>query len=139
MRLPSWIQNWKEKAEGLTVQIFALYLAYRHPGTPWYARIISLAVTAYALSPIDLIPDFIPFVGYLDDLVIVPLGVWLVIRMVPPQVMAECQARSLEMKEAGALQFRWMVPVVISLWVLALAVTIMLAISVLRAINVLSR
>jgi uncharacterized membrane protein YkvA (DUF1232 family) len=70
----------------------AVWLAARHPRTPWHARALALAVAAYALSPIDLIPDFVPVLGYLDDLVIVPLGILAVMRLVPAEVLAECRA-----------------------------------------------
>lgn len=112
----SWLARWKDKAEALEAQVFALYLAYRHPRTPWFAKAAALAVAAYSLSPIDLIPDFIPVLGYLDDLLIVPLGVMLVVRLVPRDVMAECQARAAEMQANGAPQFRWMGAVVAGLW-----------------------
>src|ERR1700737_1118480 len=72
----------------------AIYLASRDPRVPWYAKALAVAVAAYALSPIDLIPDFIPVVGYLDDLIIVPLGIWLVGSLTPDEVMAECRARA---------------------------------------------
>src|SRR5215475_7519726 len=74
--------------------VHAIYLASRDPRVPWYAKAIAIAVAAYALSPIDLIPDFIPVVGYLDELIIVPLGIWLVISLVPGDVMAECRAQA---------------------------------------------
>src|ERR1700737_1673437 len=70
----------------------AIYLASRDPRVPWYAKFLAIAVAGYALSPIDLIPDFIPVVGYLDDLIIVPLGILLVVRMIPPDVMAQHRA-----------------------------------------------
>lgn len=69
--------------------VHALYLAARDPRTPWYAKALALCVAGYALSPIDLIPDFIPVIGYLDDVILVPLGVLAVIKMIPPEVMAE--------------------------------------------------
>src|SRR2546430_2287942 len=72
----------------------AVYLAARDPRVPWYARFLAVAVAGYALSPIDLIPDFIPIVGYLDDLVVVPLGIWLVVSLVPDEVMAECRSKA---------------------------------------------
>ncbi|MDI6900941.1 MAG: YkvA family protein [Anaerosomatales bacterium] len=72
----------------------ALYLAARHPDTPWYAKLAAGAVAAYALSPIDLIPDFIPVLGYLDDLLIVPVGIALCVRMVPKSVMDECREQA---------------------------------------------
>ncbi len=73
---------------------YALYLAARNPRTPWYAKVLAAAVVAYALSPIDLIPDFIPVIGYLDDLVIVPLGIAAVVRLVPADVLADCREQA---------------------------------------------
>jgi uncharacterized membrane protein YkvA (DUF1232 family) len=86
-RIKSWAQNLKRDSH-------AIYLASRDPRVPWHAKALAIAVAAYALSPIDLIPDFIPVVGYLDDLIIVPLGIWLVVMLVPDEVMAECRARA---------------------------------------------
>ena len=86
-RLKAWARNLKRDAH-------AVYLASRDPRVPWYAKAAAVAVAAYALSPIDLIPDFIPVVGYLDDLIIVPLGLWLVVRLIPEGIMAECRARA---------------------------------------------
>ena len=81
----------KRWARRLKVEVYALYLAYKDPRVPWYARAFAAVVVAYAFSPIDLIPDPIPILGYLDDLVIIPLGVALAIRMIPPPVLAECR------------------------------------------------
>ena len=80
----------KEWASRLRRKTYALYLAYRDPRVPWYAKLFAAVVVAYALSPIDLIPDFIPVLGYLDDLVLLPLGIALAVKMIPPHVMAEC-------------------------------------------------
>jgi len=74
------------------LDVHALYLAARDPRVPWLAKAVAILVAGYALSPIDLIPDFIPVLGYLDDLLIVPLGIWLAVRMIPPEVMAEHRA-----------------------------------------------
>src|SRR4051794_6956133 len=82
----------KEWARALKRDVHAIYLAARDPRTPWYARAAAVLVAAYALSPIDLIPDFVPILGYLDDLLIVPLGILLVIRLIPPDVLAEHRA-----------------------------------------------
>ena len=71
-------------------------MAARHPHTPWYAKLFVASVVAYALSPIDLIPDFIPIVGYLDDLILVPLGITLALRMIPASVLAECRTKAQE-------------------------------------------
>ena len=85
---------WKERVKALKKETFTLYLAYRHPRVPWYAKALALLIVGYALSPIDLIPDFIPVLGYLDDLVLIPLGIMLVIRMIPTEVLAECRQKS---------------------------------------------
>ena len=78
----------------LRVEIHAAWLAARDPRTPWYARLFGLALTAYALSPLDLIPDFIPVLGLADEAVILPIGVWLFEKMLPAGVMAECRAQA---------------------------------------------
>ncbi len=84
-------QRLKEKVRSLKAEIYCLYFAARHPRTPWYAKILVSFVAAYALSPIDLIPDFVPVLGYLDDLVLIPLGIVLTIRLIPPQVLEVCK------------------------------------------------
>lgn len=84
----------REWARRLKREALTAYYAARHPGTPLLVRLLALAVAAYALSPIDLIPDFIPILGYLDDLVLVPLGLWLVVRLVPSPVLQECRTRA---------------------------------------------
>jgi uncharacterized membrane protein YkvA (DUF1232 family) len=89
-----FIARLRQRARDLKRQTHALYLAGRDPRTPWYAKALAAAVVAYALSPVDLIPDFIPVIGYLDDLIIIPAGIALFIRLVPPAVWADCQARS---------------------------------------------
>jgi uncharacterized membrane protein YkvA (DUF1232 family) len=88
------MRNWKQKVSQLKNEIVALYWAYRDPRTPWYARVFMAAVIAYALSPIDLIPDFIPVLGYVDDLIIVPAGIYLAIKMIPEGVFAECRVKA---------------------------------------------
>ncbi|MGV8120850.1 MAG: YkvA family protein [Candidatus Xenobiia bacterium LiM19] len=85
----------REKAQALKRELLALSLAARHPETPWLAKFLVLIVMAYALSPIDLIPDFIPVIGLLDDLVLLPLGIALAIRMIPRRVMEECREKAL--------------------------------------------
>ena len=78
---------------------YAVYLAARNPDTPWYVKALAAVVAAYAFSPIDLIPDFIPILGYLDDLILVPLGIWLVVSLIPEQAMAEYRARASEVMQ----------------------------------------
>ena len=88
------LEKIKAKATQLKRELVALYLASRDPRTPWYAKTMIAAVVAYALSPIDLIPDFIPIFGYLDDLVLLPIGIWLAIRMIPPEILQDCRERA---------------------------------------------
>jgi uncharacterized membrane protein YkvA (DUF1232 family) len=87
----SHLKNW---ARRLGRDSHAIYLAARDPRVPWYVKFLAIAVAGYALSPIDLIPDFIPIIGYLDDLIIVPLGIWLVVSLIPDEIMAECRAKA---------------------------------------------
>lgn len=88
------LQRWTDKAKSIKRDLYAVYLACRDPRTPWYARLLAVAVIGYALSPIDLIPDFIPVIGYLDDLILVPLGLMLVVRLIPPDVLADARRRA---------------------------------------------
>ncbi len=83
------MSNLRAWAKALKRDVITLWFALKHPLTPWHARALAAVLTAYALSPIDLIPDFIPILGYLDDLIIVPVGVWLLLRMVPTQVLTD--------------------------------------------------
>ncbi len=85
------LRTWSLALKG---QVLAVYFAARDPAAPWGPRLLALAVAAYALSPIDLIPDFIPVLGWLDDLLLVPLGLWLVLRLMPPAVMARARLRA---------------------------------------------
>lgn len=114
---------WRERAQQLRQEVYALYLAYRDPRTPWGARIVAALVVGYALSPIDLIPDFIPVLGYLDDLLLVPLGVWLALRLIPPTVMADSRVQAQEVLTAGK-PVSWVAAVIIvMLWLGAAALT----------------
>ena len=88
------LQKLKQQAKRLKTELNALYLACRDPRVPWYARAFAACVVGYAFSPIDLIPDFIPILGYLDDLILVPLGIALVLKMIPPEVMVECRVKA---------------------------------------------
>jgi uncharacterized membrane protein YkvA (DUF1232 family) len=88
------IESWKTKSKQLRTEIVALYLAYKHPGTPWYAKALAALIIGYALSPIDLIPDFIPVLGYLDDLIVVPAGIALLVKIIPGDILEECRAKA---------------------------------------------
>ena len=90
----SVITVWKQKAKLLRTETHALYLAYRDPRVPWYAKAFGALVIAYALCPLDLIPDFIPILGYLDDILLIPLGITLAIKMIPKQIMDESRRQA---------------------------------------------
>jgi uncharacterized membrane protein YkvA (DUF1232 family) len=114
--------EWKRWAGRLKSETHALYLAYRDPRVPWYAKLFAALVVGYAFSPIDLIPDPIPVLGYLDDLILVPLGVALAVRMIPEDVLSESRQKAREMVERGERPVsRAAAAVIVVLW-LALAV-----------------
>ncbi|MHB1295895.1 MAG: YkvA family protein [Anaerolineae bacterium] len=125
--MSTWRERLRARAADISRELYALYLAYGDPRTPWYARIWSLCVVAYALSPIDLIPDFIPVLGYLDDLLLLPLGVWLAMRMIPRHVMEENRARAGEKLPDGARIKRLGLIITASLWLMVLAIAVALA------------
>ncbi len=89
------LEKLKSRARTLKNEVFAVYLAAQDPRTPWYAKALIFFVVAHTFSPIDLIPDFIPVLGYLDDLLITPGGLWLAIRLIPPEALAEAVRRGL--------------------------------------------
>jgi uncharacterized membrane protein YkvA (DUF1232 family) len=122
------MDKWKQWARAIRRDAHALYLAARDPRVPWYAKAVAIAVAAYALSPIDLIPDFIPVVGYLDDLIIVPLGIALVVRMIPPPIMAEHRATADAAQQRPVSRAAAMAIVVI--WIVALALVAWLVVRV---------
>ncbi|ALA19278.1 MULTISPECIES: YkvA family protein [unclassified Chelatococcus] len=103
--------------------VHALYLASRDPRVPWYAKVLALLVAGYALSPIDLIPDFIPVLGYLDDVILVPLGVLAVVKLIPPELMAEhrelaaaAQERPVSRAAAAVIACLWIASVALVVW-----------------------
>ena len=112
----AWLARLKQRARTLKGETYVLYLAARHPATPWYAKLLAAAIVAYAFSPIDLIPDFVPVLGYLDDLVLVPLGIALAIRLVPRAVLDECHARANLQTQAGKPSSRAAAVVILLIW-----------------------
>jgi uncharacterized membrane protein YkvA (DUF1232 family) len=92
----AWLTTLHQRARQLKAETWALALAVRDPRTPWYAKLLVAGIIAYACSPIDLIPDFVPVLGYLDDLVLLPLGIAWALQLVPPAVLVECRARAQE-------------------------------------------
>jgi uncharacterized membrane protein YkvA (DUF1232 family) len=113
-RLKTW-------AQALKRDVMTLWFALKHPDTPWYARVLAAVITAYALSPIDLIPDFIPVLGYLDDLIIVPAGVWLLLRIVPENVLVDSRAESEKwfLEQKGKPRSYVGLSIILILWLLA--------------------
>jgi uncharacterized membrane protein YkvA (DUF1232 family) len=114
------LENFRSRSRALKNEAFAIYLAAKDPRTPWYAKALILFVVAHTFSPIDLIPDFIPVLGYLDDLIVTPLGIALAIRLIPAEVLAEARTRA-----AGSGVSRGAallgVAVVILVWIIAAA------------------
>ncbi len=112
------------------METYALYLAYRDPRVPWYARVFAALVVGYAFSPIDLIPDPIPFIGYLDDLILVPLGIALAIRMIPAEALAECREKAKEPSKKPVN--RVAAVVVVAVWLALAALAVYLVAGVVR-------
>lgn len=116
----SALRQWARRIKRDT---YALYLACRDSRVPWYAKVVAACVVAYAFSPIDLVPDFVPVLGYLDDVIIVPLGILLALRLVPPAVMVECRERAEAAIAGGSHKPRsWVAgAVIIAVWLAAAA------------------
>ncbi len=115
------ISCWKQRARAVRRDTYALYLACRDPRVPWYAKALAGAILTYALSPIDLIPDFIPVLGYLDDLIIIPGGLVLVRRMIPAAVLAEHRETAAQAFDSRAPASVIGAVVVVAIWLLLLA------------------
>jgi len=114
------LDGWKRRARSIRCDVRALYLARRDPRIPWYARLLAIVIVAYALSPIDLIPDFIPVLGYLDDLVIVPLGIVLLAKLIPVQVLDEYRMKA-EDPNLEISKNRFVAVLIVALWCCGLA------------------
>ena len=115
------MSNFMAWAKALKRDVITLWFALKHPLTPWHARAFAAVLTAYAMSPIDLIPDFIPILGYLDDLIIVPVGVWLLLRMVPTQVLTDSKDQADEWFRQGKtkpMSF-WGLIIILLIWFFA--------------------
>lgn len=112
----------RQKAKELKVDLLVLWFAYRDPGTPWYAKLWASLVVAYAFSPIDLIPDFIPVLGYLDDIILLPMGIFVAIRLIPDEVLLTSRAKAKEwFEQRKAKPKNWLAAVlIILLWVIFL-------------------
>ena len=110
------VENWREKARQLNTEIVALCLAYRDPRIPWYAKIFMAGLVAYALSPVDLIPDFIPVLGLVDDVLLLPVGLSLLMKMIPGEVLEEYRGRAVSELDGPGLS-KWVVSgVIVLIW-----------------------
>ena len=123
-------ESWKRRARQLKAQTYTLYLAYRHPRTPWYAKVFAALIVGYVFSPIDPIPDFIPGVGLLDEMVVVPIGILIAAKMIPPAVFAECREKAREVEEGEKPVSRVAAVVVVAIWLLCVALAVYLALRV---------
>jgi uncharacterized membrane protein YkvA (DUF1232 family) len=112
------METWKQRVRQLKKETYAIYIACKDPRVPWYARVFAGFVVAYAFSPIDLIPDVIPILGYLDDLVLVPLGIILVLKMIPPGVLAECREKAEAAMSHGKPTSRIAAIVIVVIWLI---------------------
>ena len=117
------LEIWKQWARAIKRDVHVLYLAARDPRVPWHAKALAIAVAAYALSPIDLIPDFVPVLGYVDDLIIVPTGIALVVWLIPSEIMAQhrdmaiaAQNRPVSRAAGVAIVTIWIVVIGLTLW-----------------------
>ena len=120
------LQKWKQRARIIKREVYTLYLAYRDPRTPWYGKLFAALVVAYAFSPIDLIPDPIPVLGYLDDLILIPIGVTIAVRLIPPQVMEESRIKAEEVLREGK-PTSWVGAVIIgAIWIVLAVLAILL-------------
>ncbi|WP_003542470.1 YkvA family protein [Desulfotomaculum nigrificans] len=119
-KLKNWAKNFKS-------EVYTLYLAYRDPRVPWYAKLFIACVVGYAFSPIDLIPDFIPVLGYLDDLVLIPLGVTLALKMIPEPVLEEARKKAIDFRPGKPKSWGAAI-IIIAVWVCLLVMVTVLVI-----------
>jgi len=131
-KLRALVARWRLAARQLRTETLALYLSIRDPRSPWYARLAGGVVVAYALSPLDLIPDFIPVLGMVDELVLLPIGIWLTLKLIPPQVIADNRARAqAEMSERRPVNWA-AAAVIVIIWVGAI---VLAALAIGRLLN----
>jgi uncharacterized membrane protein YkvA (DUF1232 family) len=123
-------EAWKRRARRLKAETYTLYLAYRHPRTPWHAKVFAALIVGYVFSPIDPIPDFIPIVGLLDELVVVPIGVIIARKMIPKDVFEECRKKAREVAEGEKPVSRVAAVVVVAVWLVCVGLAILLALRV---------
>jgi uncharacterized membrane protein YkvA (DUF1232 family) len=131
--MTQWVDTWKQRARALKAETYAVYLAGKDPRVPWYAKVLIAFVVVHTLSPIDLIPDFIPVLGYLDDLIIAPLGIALAIKMIPEDVLDENRAKAQAVFAHEKATSRVAAAVVIAIWILMAALVAVVIFRTIRA------
>lgn len=114
----------KQRARRLQKEALVLYLATRHPRTPWYAKLLVAGIVAYAFSPIDLIPDFVPLIGYLDDLLLLPAGIALALKLIPDSVLAECREQAQAIQEERPVS-RVAGVIIVCVWLILLGLLVL--------------
>jgi uncharacterized membrane protein YkvA (DUF1232 family) len=119
------LNRWKQSPGTVKRDAHALYLAARDPRVPWYAKALAIAVAAYAQSPIDLIPDFVPVLGFIDDLIIVAAGMALVIRLIPPEIMRQHRDIAIAAKDQPVSRAAGVM--IVTMWIMAILLTIRIA------------
>lgn len=122
--MKSAMEKFKKKAKELKRDINALYLAYKRPEVPWYAKVLAAIIVGYALSPIDLIPDFIPVLGYLDDLLLIPAGIYFVVKLIPADIMKECRLQAEEAYRNGKPKNWIAAALIIFIWIVIISLII---------------
>lgn len=120
----SFLEQLKIWAKNLKKEILTLYYISKHPKTSWPIKILILSIVAYAISPIDLIPDFIPIIGYLDDLILLPIGIYIVIKLTPEEILSECRLKAQKLTVIGQ-KLKWVVgSVIVLIWLSVIAACI---------------
>ena len=126
------IERWKKRVRHLKTETYAIYLAYKDPRVPWYAKVLIAFVVAHTFSPIDLIPDFIPILGYLDDLVIAPLGIALALKMIPQDVLTECREKAQASIDQDKPTSWIAAAVIIAIWLLVAVLVVSIILRTIR-------
>jgi len=124
--------KWKKRAEQLKTETYTLFIAFKDPRVPWYAKVFVGCIVGYAFSPIDLIPDFIPVLGYLDDLILLPLGITLALRMIPAKVLKECRTKAKEILNKNIHKNWTAALVIITIWLLIITFLIVAVVRIIK-------
>ena len=118
------LATWRNRVKQIKIETYTLWLAYRHPQVPWYAKLVAACVVGYAFSPIDLIPDFIPVLGYVDDLILLPLGIMLALKLIPQPVLEECRLQARDRMAQGK-PLNWVAGIIIiAIWLVGFVVVV---------------